>query len=50
MSELTQIKNNAITLTNEVSANDDNKINMIDKSIDGLKYSLDMCNNPNRGI
>ena len=50
MNELAQIKNDAITLTNEVSANDDNIFKMIDKSIDGLECSLDVCNNPNREV
>ena len=50
MNELAQIKNDAIKLTNEVSANDDNIFKMIDNSIDGLECSLDVCNNPNREV
>ena len=50
MNELATIKNNSITLTNEVSKNDDQIFKMIDESIDGLECSIDVCNNPNREV
>ena len=50
MNELATIKNNSITLTNEVSKNDDQIYKMIDESIDGLECSIDVCNNPNREV
>ena len=50
MNELAQLKNESITLTKEVSKNDDNIFKMVDESIDGLECSIDVCNNPNREV
>ena len=50
MNELAQLKNESITLTKEVSANDDKVFQMVDESIDGLECSIDVCNNPNREV
>ena len=50
MNELAELKNEAIQITQNVSKNDDEIFNMVDKSIDGLECSLDVCNNPNREV
>ena len=50
MNVIAQLKNETIKLTKEISSNDDQVINMVNNSIDGLECSLDVCNNPNREI
>ena len=50
MNVIAQLKNETIKLTKEISSNDDQVINMVNNSIDGLECSLDVCNNPNREV
>ena len=50
MNELAKLKNESITLTKEISSNDDKIFKMVDDSIDRLECSLDVCNNPNREV
>ena len=50
MNELAELKNEAIKITKNISKNDDDIFKMVDKSIDGLECSLDVCNNPNREV
>lgn len=50
MNEIAQIKNDTITLTKEVSGNDDKIHNLVNSSVDGLECSLDVCNNPKREV
>ena len=50
MNNLASLKNDVITLTNEVSTHDDSIYKMIDESIDGLECSIDVCSNPNREV
>ena len=45
MNVIAQLKNETIKLTKEISSNDDQVINMVNNSIDGLECSLDVCNN-----
>ena len=50
MNELATIKNEAITLTSEISKNDDNIMKMVYESVDNLECSSDVCRNPNREV
>ena len=50
MNALAKLKNESINITRDISKNDDEIFKMVDKSIDGLECSLDVCNNPSREV
>ena len=50
MNEIARLKNECITSTKQVSENDEKIHESIDKTVDNLECSLDVCNYPNREV
>ena len=50
MNEIARLKNECIASTKQVSENDEKIHESIDKTIDNLECSLDVCNYPNREV
>ena len=50
MNEIARLKNECIASTKQVSENDEKIHESIDKTVDNLECSLDVCNYPNREV
>jgi hypothetical protein len=50
MNEIARMKNECITSTKQVSENDEKIHSIIDKTIDSLECSIDVCSYPNREV
>ena len=50
MNEIATLKNECITATKQVSENDEKIHSIIDKTIDSLECSIDVCSYPNREV
>ena len=50
MNEIARLKNECIASTKQVSENDEKIHERIDKTVDNLECSLDVCNYPNREV
>ena len=50
MNEIARQKNECITATKQVSENDEKIHETIDKTVDNLECSMDVCHNPNREV